>query len=809
MTNTWQDIKNANVVLVMGGNAAEAHPCGFKWVTEAKQHNHAKLVVVDPRFTRTASVADLYAPIRPGTDIAFLNGVMRYLLEKDAVQREYVLAFTNASLIVKEGFNFQDGLFSGFSPEKKDYDRSSWDYEIGEDGFVKSDPTLADPRCVINLLKQHVARYTPETVSRVCGTPVEKFLAVCELIASTAPPDKALTSMYALGWTQHSVGSQNIRAMAVVQLLLGNIGVAGGGMNALRGHSNIQGLTDMGLLSNLMPGYLTLPKDSEPILADYMKTRGFKPLRPGQTSYWQNYKKFLVSFQKSVYGPAATADNDWAYDYLPKLDVPGYDILRAFDMMYGGKINGYICQGFNPLQSFPNKKKIRAALGKLKFLVVMDPLETETARFWENHGDKNPSDPSKIATEVFLLPTTCFAEEDGSLTNSSRWLQWHWKAADAPGEAKSDIAIMSGLFRRMRAMYQKDGGAFPAPILDLTWNYTNPIEPGPDELAKEVNGKALVDVKDANGAVLLRAGQQLAGFAQLRDDGTTACGCWIYSGSWTEAGNMMARRDATDPREQGLAPNWAFSWPVNRRIMYNRASADPSGKPWNPAKPLIQWNGSAWSGIDVPDYLPSNKPEAGVGPFIMLAEGMGRLFARDQMREGPFPEHYEPFESPVANPLHPKVSANPVARVFAGDAADFGTVEKFPYVATTYRLTEHFHFWTKHAKINAILQPEEFIEIGEALAKEKGIAQGEWVKLSSNRGFVVAKAYVTKRLKPMLVDGKPVHTIGMPIHWGFTGAARPGFGANVLTPFVGDANAETPEFKAFLVNVEKTAVPVA
>jgi len=809
MTNTWQDIKNANVILAMGGNPAEAHPCGFKWVTEAKQHNHARLVVVDPRFTRTASVADLYAPIRPGTDIAFLNGVMRYLLEKDAIQREYVLAFTNASLIVKEGYGFQDGLFSGFSPEKKDYDRSSWDYEIGEDGFVKSDPTLADPRCVINLLKQHVSRYTPETVSRICGTPVEKFLGVCELIASTAPADKALTSMYALGWTQHSVGSQNIRAMAVVQLLLGNIGVAGGGMNALRGHSNIQGLTDMGLLSNLMPGYLNLPKDSEPTLADYMKTRGFKPLRPGQTSYWQNYRKFLVSLQKSIYGAAAMADNDWAYDYLPKLDVPGYDILRAFDMMYGGKINGYICQGFNPLQAFPNKKKIRTALGKLKFLVVMDPLETETAHFWENHGDKNPSDPSKIATEVFLLPTTCFAEEDGSLTNSSRWLQWHWKAADAPGEARSDIAIMSGLFRRMKAMYQKDGGAFSDPILNLTWNYTNPVEPGPDELAKEVSGKALDEVKDANGAVLLRAGQQLASFAQLRDDGTTACGCWIYSGSWTEAGNQMARRDATDPREQGLAPNWAWSWPVNRRIMYNRASADPSGKPWNPAKPLIQWNGSAWTGIDVPDYVVTNKPDAGVGPFIMLAEGMGRLFARDQMREGPFPEHYEPFESPVPNALHPKVQSNPVARVFPDDAAEFGSVDKFPYVGTTYRLTEQFHFWSKHAKINAILQPEEFIEIGEVLAKEKGIAQGDWVKLSSNRGFVVCKAYVTKRLKPMMVGGKLVHTIGMPIHWGFTGQARKGFGANVLTPFVGDANSETPEFKAFLVNVEKTAVPVA
>ena len=809
MTNTWQDIKNANVVLVMGGNAAEAHPCGFKWVVEAKMHNKAKLVVVDPRFTRTASVADLYAPIRPGTDIAFLNGVMRYLIEKNTIQHEYVASFTNASLIVKEGYGFQDGLFSGYSEEKHDYDRASWDYELGDDGFVKSDPTLQHLRCVYNLLRQHVARYTPEMVSRICGTPTDKFLAVCELMATTSAPEKALTSMYALGWTQHSVGSQNIRAMAMIQLLLGNIGVAGGGMNALRGHSNIQGLTDIGLLSNLMPGYLTMPRDVEPDLATYMKTRGFKPLRAGQTSYWQNYKKFLVSFQKSIYGASAKEDNDWAYDYLPKLDVPGYDILRAFDMMYNGKINGYNCQGFNPLQSFPNKKKIRAALGKLKFLVVMDPLDTETGRFWEDHGDKNPSDPSKIATEVFVLPTTCFAEEDGSLTNSSRWLQWHWKAADAPGEARSDIAIMSGIFRRMRAMYQKDGGAFPDPILNLTWNYTDPVEPGPDELAKEINGKALVEVKDPSGAVLLRAGQQLLNFSQLRDDGTTACGCWIYSGCWNEAGKNMARRDAADPREQGLAPNWAFSWPLTRRVMYNRASADPSGKPWNPAKPLITWNGNLWTGIDVPDFLPTSKPEANNGPFIMLAEGMARLFARDQMVEGPFPEHYEPLESPVPNVLHPKVSANPMARVFPGDRADFGSAEKFPYVGTTYRLTEHFHFWTKHAKINSILQPEEFIEISEVLAKEKGIAQGDWVKLSSNRGFVVTKAYVTKRLKPMMVDGKPIHTIGMPIHWGFTGSARKGFGANVLTPFVGDANAQTPEFKAFLVNVEKTAVPVA
>ncbi|PNG27529.1 formate dehydrogenase-N subunit alpha [Methylocella silvestris] len=809
MTNTWQDIRNADVVLVMGGNAAEAHPCGFKWVIEAKLENNAKLVVVDPRFTRTASVADFHAPIRPGTDIAFLNGVIRYLLEKDAIQHDYVRAYTSASLIVKDGFGFEDGLFTGYKEDTRSYDKSSWNYDLDEQGFARIDDTWQDPRCVINLLRKHVDRYTPETVSRICGTPQDKYLKVCEMIAATAAPDKALTSLFALGWTQHSVGAQNIRAMAMVQLLLGNIGVAGGGMNALRGHSNIQGLTDVGLLSNQMPGYMTLPSDKEPTFEEYMKTRQFKPLRPGQTSYWQNYRKFFVSFQKAVYGDAARADNDWAYDWLPKLDAPMYDIIRAFDMMANGKINGYICQGFNPLQAFPDKGKIRRGLSKLKFLVTMDPLDTETSRFWENFGPQNPSDPASIATEVFQLPTTCFAEENGSLVNSARWLQWHWKAADGPGEAKSDLWIMSGIFHRMREMYRKDGGAFADPILNLTWNYTDPVEPNPEELAKEMNGKALTEVKDATGAVTLKAGQLLDGFAQLRDDGTTASGCWIFSGCYTEKGNQMARRDASDPREQGIAPNWAWSWPANRRILYNRASADVAGKAWNPQKPIIEWNGSRWAGIDVPDYGPTVKPSEGVGPFIMNAEGVGRLFARDQMAEGPFPEHYEPFESPSPNILHPKVSSNPAARVFADDRAAFGEASEFPYVATTYRLTEHFHYWTKHALINAILQPEEFIEIGEVLAKEKGIEQGGWVRLASKRGVVVCKAYVTKRIKPMLVDGKPTHVIGVPIHWGFTGLARKGYGANTLTPSVGDANTQTPEFKAFLVSIERTTAPVA
>jgi formate dehydrogenase major subunit len=808
MTNSWNDIKNADVILIMGGNAAEAHPCGFKWVTEAKSNNGAKLIVVDPRFTRSAAVADVYAPLRPGSDIAFLMGVVRYLLANNKIHTEYVKAFTNASYIIKEGYKFEDGLFSGYDQQRRAYtDRSGWEYEFDEQGMAKVDDTLQDPRCVINLLKTHVERYTPEMVERITGTPRAKFQQICELIATTANGERSMTSMYALGWTQHTTGAQNIRSMAMIQLLLGNMGIPGGGVNALRGHANVQGITDLALLSTSTPGYLVLPTDRETTYADYMKSRAFKPIRPGQTSFWQNYDKFFVSQQKSLFGAAATKDNDWAYDYLPKFDT-GYDTLKMVDMMAAGQMNGLFCQGLNILLASPDKPKVLAGLAKLKYLVVIDPLETETARFWENHGEFNNVDTKAIQTEVIQLPATAFAEDEGTFTNSSRVIQWHWKAADGPGESKSDIEIVSGLFLRLRALYAK-GGAFPDPIVNSTWSYTNPANPDPAEVLKEINGYALEDLPDPAdpSRTVLRAGQLLPTFGMMRNDGKTSGGCWIYTGVYTEAGNMSMRRDASDPTGKGVHPNWGFSWPANRRVLYNRASADPSGKPWSERKKYIWWNGTRWVGPDVPDYAPTAAPDKSVGPFIMNPEGTARLFARGTMPDGPFPEHYEPMDAYLANPLHPKVSANPVARIFAGDAKSFGTPDKFPVVATTYRLTEHFHYWTKSVHGNAVMQPELFVEIGERLAKAKGIKDTDWVEISSQRGSIKAKACVTKRLRPIMVDGKPCDVIGLPIHYGFIGLTRKGYGTNVITPSVGDASVNTPEYKAFLVDVKKTTPP--
>ena len=808
MTNHWVDIKNADLILVMGGNAAEAHPCGFKWVVEAKASRKAQLVVVDPRFTRSAAVADFYAPIRAGSDIAFLGGVIHYLLANDKIHHDYVKAFTNAAFLIHEGFQFEDGLFSGYDAAKRKYDAATWQYQLDDQGFVKIDDTLQSPNCVFQIMKRHYARYTPEVVNQVTGTPKADFLKICAMIAETAAPHRTMTICYALGWTQHTVGSQNIRTMAIIQLLLGNLGMAGGGINALRGHANVQGITDQCLYSEVLPGYLSAPADADKTREEYLAKRTPKPLRPNQMNFPQNFPKWHTSLMKAWYGNAATAENGYCYDWLPKKDA-AYDVLALFERMHQGKMNGFVCQGFNPLASVSHKAKVAAGLAQLKFLVVIDPLATETSEFWKDYGEFNPADPAAIQTEVFRLPSTCFAEQDGSFTNSGRVIQWHWKAADGPGEAMSDLDIIGGLFARLRALYAQDGGAFPDPVLGLAWPYRIPRQPHPEEVAMEINGKALADVTDPKDPtkILAKAGEQLAGFAQLRDDGSTASGNWIYCGMWPQAGNLTARRDPADLTGLGQTLNWGFAWPANRRILYNRASCDLAGKPWDPSRAVIQWDGAKWGGNDIPDMRPDAKPEEGVMPFIMNPEGVARLFAPERMVDGPLPEHYEPFETPLdGNPMHPnnpQAVSNPAARVYPGDLESFAKARDFPYVATTYRLVEHFHFWTKHALLNAITQPQQFVEIGEELARQKGIANGDRVRVRSTRGQIVAVAVVTQRLRALEVDGRKIHTVGMPIHWGFRGATHPGYITNTLTPFVGDANCQTPEFKAFLVNIEK------
>lgn len=804
MTNNWNDIKNANLVILMGGNAAEAHPVGFKWAIEAKITNGAKLIAIDPRFHRTASVSDKYVPIRTGSDIAFLLGVIRYLLNNKQYNRDYMLLYSNASLIVRDDYHFSDieGLFTGFDPETKHYDQSTWAYAADEKGFAQKDETLQNPRTVFQLLKKHVDRYTPEVVNNITGTPVEDFLYVCQELAKTKANDKVATFLYALGWTQHSYGTQIIRTAAMIQLLLGNVGVMGGGINALRGHSNIQGLTDVGLLSTRMPGYLDLAKDSQVSLDKYLAEKTPKSLQDDEVNYWGNYPKFYVSFMKSIFGDNATKENDWGFDWLPKWDE-SYDILRFDKMMRERTAQGFICQGFNPLAAFPDNNSVREGLKNLKFLVVIDPLQTETSEFWKNRGELNDVDSSKIKTTVYRLPSNCFAEEEGTIANSARLLQWHWAAAKPPYEAKYDPEIIANLFLRLKALYKKEGGAYSRPLENLTWNYQIETDPAASEVAKEFNGYALSDIYE-NGTLKYKKGQLLNGFGDLRDDGTTSSSCWVYSGCWTEAGNQMARRDPSDPSGKGIHAHWAYAWPANRRILYNRASCDAKGQPWDSKRSLIHWDGSKWTGDDVPDFPITLSPSVPAGAFIMNNDGVGGLFCLDRLVDGPFPEHYEPFETPIGtNPLHPKQITDPATRVFEYDLKRLGTKKDYPYAATTYSLTEHFHFWTQHVLLNAIAMPQQFVEISEKLAKDKGIKNGDQVKVYSKRGYIKAVAVVTARIPTLHVNGQEVETVGVPIPWGYMGVAKKGFLVNSLAPHLGDANSQTPEYKSFLVNIEK------
>jgi len=817
MTNGWVDIKNADVVLCMGGNPAENHPCGFKWAIEAKKTRNAKLVAVDPRFTRTAAVADVYSPIRAGTDIAYLLGIIRYAIENKRFHEEYVKIHTNAPYVIGSKFDFQDGLFSGFDEGKGEYDKAAWAYEADPKSKTYTlDPTLQNPRCVFQLLRKHVERYTPEMVEKICGTPKETFLKVAEVVTSTGNAARVGTIMYALGWTQHSIGVQMIRTAAMLQLLLGNVGRPGGGVNALRGHSNIQGATDTAGVFDILPGYLKTPPAASATLSSYLE--GATPTTLGKQAwasmnYWQNYPKFTVSLLKAIYGKNSTKENEWGYGWLPKIDG-NYSWMFIFDDMYrgnsmraGGKEpgpEGLVTFGMNPVGIGPNSPKMISALSKLKWLVVVENHDIETATFWKAPKEYGGADPSKIATEVFNLPASNFIEKDGSFTNSARWMQWKWKALDPPGLIKTDQEILARIFLAVRDLYKKEGGAFPEQVGNVDWSYSNPAAPDLSEVLKELNGRALADIPDPKDKTktLKTAGQQLDGFAQLQDDGSTMCGNWLMSGVFTEAGNMAQRRNPVDdPSGLGMYHNWGFSWPANRRVMYNRASADAEGKPWDPTRVGIKWNGEKWVG-DVPDMKP-DAPPGTFGAFIMLPEGVGRLYA-PVLNDGPFPEHYEAVEAPVDNVLHPKVTSNPAAKKFKSDKDVYGTTKDFPIVCTTYRLTEMYHYWTKHIDRLNQLQPGFFIEIPEELAKEKGIANGGRARVTSARGSIEGVAMVTKRLRPMQVDGKPLWQIGFPLHWGYEATAdHTGPLANFLTPTAMDPNTWTPEYKTFLVKLEK------
>src|SRR5271163_3765837 len=597
MTNGWVDIKNTDMMLIMGGNPAENHPCGFKWPVEAKRNRNAKMIVVDPRFTRTAAVADLHCQIRAGSDIAFLGGVIHYAIENNRIAKDYLVNYTNAGFVVKPDFKMPgdtDGVFSGFDAQKQTYDRASWNYagtggkplqnpgmSTGQSATpaplpplperVDFDPTLQNPNCVFQLLKKHYSRYTPEMVERITGIPKDQFLKAVDLFTSIrkdGDTKKVATIIYAVGWTQHSFGTQIIRTAAMLQLLLGNVGRAGGGVNALRGHSNIQGATDMAGIADGMPGYLKVPTPADTDLAAYLKRTTPTASKPGiwdSFNYYSNTPKMFVSMLKAFYGDAATKENEFAYDYFPKIDRD-YSWTHIWDDMYNGKVKGMIAFGMNGVMIGPDTNKNINALKKADWLVVGEIYQDETSEFWRAPGITK-DEQKTINTTVYRLPCAGFAEKDGSMTNSARWVTWKYAAVPPPGQARLDQDIVAQIFLRVRDLYKKEGGKFPDPILNLSWAYADAAHPPLAQVAMEINGKALADLKDdKTGLVVVKAGQQLPGFALLKDDGTTMCGNWIYSGSWTEAGSQIQRRGTEDPSGMGVFPNWSWSWPANRRV---------------------------------------------------------------------------------------------------------------------------------------------------------------------------------------------------------------------------------------------------
>ncbi len=809
MTNHYIDLKNSDCILIMGSNAAENHPIAFKWILKAKDRG-AKLIHVDPRFTRTSARCDYHVPLRSGTDIAFLGGMIKHIIDNNLIQEEYVKYYTNASMIVSSGFDFKDGLFSGYNAEKRSYNKDTWTIEKDEKGVPIRDYTLQNPRCVYQMLKKHYERYTLDAVSSITGVSKDDLLKVYNEYGATGAKDKAGTECYALGWTHHTVGSQIIRTMSIIQLLLGNMGICGGGINALRGEPNVQGSTDHAILYNILPGYLKMPTGSVDTLQKYLDKYTSKSSDPQSANWYQNYPKYAVSFLKAVWGDKATADNEFGYSWLPKMDDgKHYSVLHTIDNMYAGKIKGFFAYGSNIAVSSPNTTKVRKGLAKLKWLVNVNIFDNETASFWKGPG----MDPKTIDTEVFLLPAAASMEKEGSQSNSGRWVQWRYKAANPPGDALSDGDITMRIIDALRELYQKEGGAFPEQLLNLKWDYKTPQ--GTFDVVKAskmINGHYTRDliIEDPSGKnpkeVNLK-GEMVPSFAKLMADGSTSSGNWLMSGSFEQKGaNKMQKRGKDDPTGLGLYHDWSYAWPLNRRIIYNRASCDLNGKPYNPKMKLLEWVGDKWVG-DIADgpWPPLADQEKGKLPFIMRADGVGAIFGAG-MVEGPFPEHYEPLEGPLTkNPFSSQLN-NPTITIFKADVDKVANADaKFPYVCTTYSCTEHWcSGFTRWQPWLLEMQPECYLEIGEALAKELGVKNGEKVKVASVRGEVKCVAMVTKRLKPMKVEGKTVHEVGMPFNYGWRypeGAADAS--ANYLTPSVGCPNTFCPEYKAFMVNVSK------
>jgi formate dehydrogenase major subunit len=843
-TTFQQDLQNSDCIVIMGSNMAENHPVGFQWVLEARERG-AHVIHVDPRFTRTSAMATKHVGIRAGSDIAFLGGIANYILQHDRYFKEYVERYTNAPVIVHEEFvdtEDLDGLFSGWDPEEGEYDPQTWMYEgmevhgaagQREEGFDATkgeqsghgghggglhhgeppaeDETMQHPRCVLQLLKKHYRRYTPEFVADTCGCSVDDFVEVCETLIANSGRERTSAFCYAVGWTQHTVGVQMIRSAAVVQQLLGNIGRPGGGILALRGHASIQGSTDIPTLYNILPGYLPMPHTES-----YGDLDTYIDANTSPTGWWGHFRAYFVSLMKAYFGEHANADNEFLFQSLPRIDDDNSAYFSVRQMLEG-KLKGYIIAGENPAVGHANGKAHRLGLSRLEWLVVRDVVEIESAAFWYDSPEVESGElaPEGIATEVFFLPAAAHTEKDGSFTNTQRLLQWHRQAVEPKGDCRSELWFYFHLGRLIKQKLSESEEERDKLIKALRWEYPTHSalqEPDAEAVLQEISGREI------------ESGRFVSGYPELKDDGSTLCGCWIYSGCFKDGINQTARKKPHWEQDSYVAPEWAWSWPANRRLIYNRASADPDGNPWSERKRYVWWDGgeAKWTGLDVPDfeedkepgYVPPDDAEAedaiaGDHPFIMQADGRSWLYVPQGLEDGPLPTHYEPHESPFDNPLYSQ-RANPrrqqnkdLAEDPYNPVADEPGSEIYPYVVTTYRLTEHHTAggMTRSVPYLAELQPEMFCEVHPDLAREVGLEHGDWATIYTSRSAIEARVLVTERIRPLrMKDGRTVHQVGLPYHWGKRGLVT-GDSANDLSHMALDPNVHIQEVKAFTCGI--------